>query len=166
MSGQTSITGGCQCGAVRYVIKGALGKASICHCRMCQKAFGSFFGPFVSVERNNFELTRGTLSMFRSSDAAERGFCRDCGTPLSFQFVGTEQIDLAIGSLDKPELARPADQIGIEGRLPWFAELAGLPERTTEAGDTPERLSLIAQSNRQHPDHDTRDWLHPGAGSA
>ena len=31
-------TGGCQCGAVRFRIEGALGRASICHCRMCQKA--------------------------------------------------------------------------------------------------------------------------------
>jgi hypothetical protein len=35
-----TITGGCQCGAVRYRIEGDLGRASICHCRMCQKAFG------------------------------------------------------------------------------------------------------------------------------
>jgi hypothetical protein len=117
------------------------------------------------VERKAFELTRGTLSTFRSSDAAERGFCRDCGTPLSFYFVGTDQFDLAIGSLDQPELARPADQIGVEARVTWFAELAGLPERTTEAGDNPERVSLIANSNYQHPDHDTRDWPVAGAGT-
>ncbi|HET7714155.1 MAG TPA: GFA family protein, partial [Bauldia sp.] len=30
-------TGGCQCGAVRFRVA-ALGRASICHCRMCQKA--------------------------------------------------------------------------------------------------------------------------------
>ena len=36
--------GGCQCGAVRFSV-GRLGRGSICHCRMCQKAFGSFFGP-------------------------------------------------------------------------------------------------------------------------
>ena len=42
-------SGGCQCGAVRYHFTGALGRASICHCRMCQKAFGSFGAPLVSV---------------------------------------------------------------------------------------------------------------------
>ncbi len=35
------LTGGCQCGAVRFSV-GRLGRASVCHCRMCQKAFGSF----------------------------------------------------------------------------------------------------------------------------
>jgi hypothetical protein len=38
---------------------------------------------------------------------------------------GRTQFDLAIGSLDQPELARPADQIGVERRVTWFAELAG-----------------------------------------
>ena len=151
---ETVITGGCQCGAIRYAIAGPLGKASICHCRMCQKAFGSFFGPFVAVAAKDFKLTRGTLAIFKSSDIAERGFCRDCGTPLGFDFVGGEQIDVSIGSLDHPELARPTDQIGVESRLPWFGELAGLPERST---DTPERLQQIASSNHQHPDHDTQD---------
>src|SRR5258708_2636238 len=41
------LTGGCQCGAVRFRVE-RLGGAAICHCRMCQKAFGGFFGPLVS----------------------------------------------------------------------------------------------------------------------
>ena len=47
MSGET---GGCQCGAVRFRVTGELGRPTICHCRMCQKAFGAFFGPLVSVK--------------------------------------------------------------------------------------------------------------------
>ena len=42
-------TGGCQCGAVRFRVEGTLGDASICHCRMCQKASGNFYQPLVSV---------------------------------------------------------------------------------------------------------------------
>ena len=44
----TKITGGCQCGAVRYRTE-SLGRPSICHCRMCQKAFGAFYGPLVTA---------------------------------------------------------------------------------------------------------------------
>ena len=39
------LTGGCQCGAVRYALLEEPTGAHICHCRMCQKAFGSFFAP-------------------------------------------------------------------------------------------------------------------------
>ena len=47
---ETVRTGGCQCGAVRFRIRGELGRPSICHCRMCQKQFGGFFGPLVTVK--------------------------------------------------------------------------------------------------------------------
>ena len=39
------LTGGCQCGAVRYALLEPPSNPHICHCRMCQKAFGSFFAP-------------------------------------------------------------------------------------------------------------------------
>jgi hypothetical protein len=46
----------------------------------------------------------------------------------------------------------------VESRLPWFAELAGLPVRTSFEGGKAERLQVIERTNRQHPDHDTQVW--------
>ena len=74
-------TGGCQCGAVRYVVKGTPTGASICHCRMCQKAGGAPFMAYAGVREGDFEISRGRIATFRSSDIAERGFCSECGTP-------------------------------------------------------------------------------------
>ena len=155
-------TGGCQCGAVRYALSGPLGRPSICHCRMCQKAFGSFFAPLVGVELADFAVTRGEIATFKSSDLVERGFCRDCGTPLTFRELDGDRIDVSIGSLDDPAAVKPAVQYGVESRLPWFGELADLPVRTTVEGEKAERLRVIERTNRQHPDHDTASW--PGAG--
>ena len=84
---EVRITGGCQCGAVRYALHETPSHPHICHCRMCQKAFGSFFAPLTGVPRKQFELTRGSLSTFKSSDQVERGFCKNCGTPLTFAYV-------------------------------------------------------------------------------
>jgi hypothetical protein len=151
-------TGGCQCGAVRYAIAGPLGRASICHCRMCQKAFGSFFGPLVGVKLTAFTLTRGELATFKSSDLVERGFCRGCGTPLTMRDVDRDKIEVSIGSLDDPGRARPVLQFGVESRLPWFDQLPGLPVRTTADAQKAERLRQIEQTNHQHPDHDTETW--------
>ena len=72
----SAITGGCQCGAVRYRCE-ALGRASICHCRMCQKAFGAFYGPLVTSI--GLQWTRGEPSHFKSSNKVRRGFCAACG---------------------------------------------------------------------------------------
>jgi hypothetical protein len=161
---EVRIAGGCQCGAVRYALHTEPTGTSICHCRMCQKAFGSFFAPFTGVPPEKFELTRGELSIFRSSDQTERGFCSRCGTPLTFHYVGRPRISVSIGSLDEPEKFRPTEQFGVESRMSWFAALPGLPgERSTEE-DEPDLAARIARSNHQHPDHDTPSW--PPAGGS
>ena len=163
MSAQPGTTGGCQCGAVRFAVSGPLGRASICHCRMCQKAFGAFYAPLVAAPLDAFSLTRGSLGLFKSSDAVERGFCRDCGTPLTFRYLNGQTIDLAIGALDDPSVARPVVQFGMESRLSWLDDLDELPGRLTSEGENSEQLALIEETNHQHPDHDTTEWRGQGA---
>lgn len=155
---ETRITGGCQCGEVRYALHAAPTNPHICHCRMCQKAFGSYFAPLAGVPVEAFELTRGELAIFRSSDQTERGFCRDCGTPLTFHYVGSPRIAFSLGSLDAPESVRPEIQFGLESRLSWFAALPGLPGDKTTEEDEPALAAKIRASNHQHPDHDTEAW--------
>jgi hypothetical protein len=157
------MSGGCQCGAVRYALLAPPGNPHICHCRMCQKAFGSFFAPLAGLPLDKFEVTRGAIATFKSSDVAERGFCRDCGTPLTIHTVGSDRIFVALGSLDEPERVAPKIQYGIEGRLSWFDTLAGLPGDKTTEEDDPALTARIAASNHQHPDHDTEVWPPRGA---
>ena len=128
------MTGGCQCGAVRYALLQQPDNPHICHCRMCQKAFGSFFAPLTGVPLDKFEVTRGTLATFRSSDPAERGFCRDCGTPLFYAPGGGDTLELMIGGLDDPGAAAPALHYGIESRVHWLHLADGLPEHATRPG--------------------------------
>lgn len=139
-------SGGCQCGAVRYRIA-ELGRATICHCRMCQKAFGGFFGPLVTAR--GLEWTRGTLSTFASSNKVTRGFCSACGTPLTYDWGG--DLEVSIGSLDDPEAAAPVLQVNPNERLSYFATLHALPVR--ENG--PEAAAFMAEIvSHQHPDRD------------
>lgn len=155
-----STSGGCQCGAVRYRIDGPLGNAGICHCRMCQKAFGSWGAPLVSVQAASLTWTRGEPGIFRSSSIVSRGFCSDCGTPLFMREDGDPRIEIAIGSLDDPNAAAPTGQVGVESKLTWFDGLAGLPAHRTQDERTSEDLKKLASF--QHPDHDTVVW--PVAG--
>ena len=143
-----TLTGGCQCGAVRYRIEGRLGRASICHCRMCQKAFGGPFGALVSVRRAELAWTRGARATFASSNMVERGFCAACGTPLTFEYAG-DWIDVSIGSLDDPSLAVPTVQLEVGSRMTWTDDIPGL-----EHVLPPEGYYETIRS-RQHPDHDT-----------
>jgi hypothetical protein len=140
------LRGGCQCGAVRYALYSEPREPSICHCRMCQKAFGNYFAPLAGVPMADLVWTKGKPGRFRSSDLVERGFCRDCGTPLFFRYLAKDRISVSIGSLDEPGRVKPVSQYGSESRLPAFFELAGLPEEPTE----PELRPI----SHQHPDHE------------
>ncbi len=151
-----STTGGCQCGAVRFRVDGELGEASICHCRMCQKAMGGLFGPFVSVALSDLAWTRGAPKRFQSSNKVHRGFCADCGTPLTFEFEGGQQIGLAIGALDRPGDARLTEQLASGARVADFAALAALPEHAEDEPRAAAHLASIVSF--QHPDHETATW--------
>jgi hypothetical protein len=144
----TTGTGGCQCGALRYVIDQPLGRASICHCRMCQKAFGNAFAPLVTAK--GLRWLHGEPKRFRSSNKVSRGFCAECGTPLTYEPDGHPP-EIAILTLDQPVDVPPVIQVGLEGRLPWTTGLATMPTRT------PEEEAKVASFygdivSRQHPD--------------
>ena len=136
------LTGGCQCGAVRYALYGEP-DADICHCRMCQKAVGNLFMAVAGVPLDDFAWTSGEPAVFRSSSAAERGFCRDCGTPLTFRYLARSRISVTLGSLDEPAKARPTIQHSIESRVPWWRELFDLPGMTTEQDPPPGGLDAM-----------------------
>ncbi|MBB5707580.1 GFA family protein [Sphingopyxis panaciterrulae] len=155
---KTQVSGGCQCGAVRYHASAMLDNAHLCHCRMCQKAVGNLFAALVAAPRDALVWTRGEPAVFHSSTHVARGFCRDCGTPLFFDYVEGERVNLTIGSLDEPARFPPVGQVGIEARMPWLGGLAALPgDRTTEE-TAPDDAAAIRANNRQHPDHDTENW--------
>jgi hypothetical protein len=71
-------------------------------------------------KKEHLKWTRGELSIFRSSNMVERGFCKDCGTPLTYAFDGTGRISVAINSLDDPEAMPPTKQYGTESRVSWL----------------------------------------------
>ena len=147
-------TGGCKCGAVRFRVEGALGRASICHCRMCQKAFGGLYAPLVSVDDAELTWTRGERSLFQSSNHVRRGFCARCGTPLTYEDPTGSA--LAIGAFDDPSELAPVIQFGVEAKLPYVDRMPSLPVRETLAD--PESAGFLkTMVSYQHPDHDTDD---------
>ena len=67
---KTVLTGGCQCGAIRFAVSEVPARISICHCRMCQKAGGGPMMAFARVEKAQLRWTNGAPSIFRSSSVA------------------------------------------------------------------------------------------------
>ncbi len=127
-----NLTGGCQCGAVRYAWTTRPAYSSVCYCRMCQKASGQPLMGFAGGKREHLIWTRVALSVFRSLNLAERGFCKDCGTPLTYAFDGTGRISVTINSLDDPEAMPPTKQYGVESKVAWLEGIHALPGQRSE----------------------------------
>ncbi len=96
---------------VRYEARVVSTDAYYCHCRMCQRAFGHLSGIFFEVERENVEWERGEPAYYQSSKVARRGFCRECGTPLTFEYLELDELHLAVGSLDEPGPVQARDPL-------------------------------------------------------
>ena len=105
---------------------------AICYCRMCQKASGQPFMGLTGGKAEHLRWTRGTPSIFKSSNMAERGFCPQCGTPLTY---GSQErrISVTINSLDDPEAVPPTQQVRHRRQgSAWLDELPQLPSQRTD----------------------------------
>jgi hypothetical protein len=140
---------------VRFHVEGALGDASICHCRMCQKASGNFYQPLVSVRGAKLTWTRGEPKRFQSSNFAFRGFCADCGTPLFYE--APDGVALSIAAFDDPGAIPPTIQWGVEAKLPYVDAVPSLPGKDTME-DQNSASFLHDLVSYQHPDYDTETW--------
>lgn len=125
--------GGCLCGTLRYEARPTHRDGYYCHCRMCQLAFGNTRAAFINLRKDEVRWTTREPAYFASSKFARRGFCERCGTPLSFEYLASQHMDLSIGSLDEPAAITPVSHFAVESRIArWHAD-DGLPgERLDE----------------------------------
>ena len=119
--------GGCLCGAVRYEIRGNLRPVVACHCSQCRRTTGHFMAA-TAAELSDFELTESRgLKWYRSSPAAQRGFCAECGSVLFWQGDGRDYIAIAAGGLDLPTGLRISEHIFTADKGDYYAIDDGLP---------------------------------------
>ena len=159
---EVGVTGGCQCGAVRYRLDATPDHGMICHCRMCQKASGGLFMAYCGVPKSLFVVTHSTLSIFQSSDIVERGFCAACGTPLTYRLLSGQRIAVTMVSLDNPEAVAPEQQLGTESRISWLDSALATPEASLS--DWLRNRQIVSVGSRQHPDRDADRKPSTGGG--
>lgn len=126
---KTSVTGGCQCGAVRYALLNAPERISICHCRDCQKSAGAPMVVWAMVPAADFAVTEGEARAVNSSGDSFRYFCGQCGTGLYYinETYLPGIVDVQLMTLDAPEAFAPAAQVQTAEQAGWVAHLSDIP---------------------------------------
>jgi len=122
-----SQTGGCLCGAVRYEIDGPMRKVVYCHCEQCRKTSGHFVAA-TAVDIGDLNITCDDgLKWYRSSDIAERGFCRVCGSSLFWAPAHGKYMAIMAGALDTPTGLTSREHIHVEDKSDYYELRDGLP---------------------------------------
>ena len=126
MNSKAEKTGNCLCGAVRVAAKPKNHNVGVCHCTMCRKWGG---GPLFAVECESAVDFQGSehIATFSSSDWAERGFCRLCGTHLFYRLKQEGHYAIPLGLFDDGDGWAFTEQIFIDQK-PSFYSFA---EKTT-----------------------------------
>ncbi|WP_428485016.1 GFA family protein [Rhodopila sp.] len=120
------LEGGCQCGRVRYRAEGPSDLSSICYCRMCQKASGGPFMVFVRFLAHKISWSVQP-EIFASSNFVERGFCKACGTPLTYRLIDSPNVSVTLHSLDDPTAVPAPNVSGLtEQKASWLPDFAGM----------------------------------------
>jgi hypothetical protein len=123
--------GQCLCGAVRFTTESCAAEYHACHCAMCRRWSGG--APFFATHAEGVRFEGDeNLGRYASSEWAERGFCKQCGSTLFYFLKPAQSYMVSIGAFDDPGAFRLAREIFIDKKPSSYA-LSGDHPRWTEA---------------------------------
>lgn len=127
----TENTGSCLCGAVKITANRVHHSIGACHCGMCRKWTG---GPLLAVDCGSDVSFAGeeNITVYNSSDWAERGFCKQCGSHLFYHLKEAEQYIMPVGLFDDTDGFSMDHQIFIDFKPPYY-DFANETRMMTEA---------------------------------
>lgn len=117
------ITGGCLCGAVRYHTEAEPITTRLCWCRVCQFLAAGNAAVNVCLPTAGMTITgelRDYVSIADSGNRMHRRFCPTCGTHMFSEAESRPHlIFVRVGTLDDPEIAKPAAAIWTAKAPSW-----------------------------------------------
>jgi adenylate cyclase len=153
---QVPVTGGCLCGEIRYRVTEPPLDTNFCHCRMCQKFTGAPVSVGSTYPDRAVRFTKGEPRYYKSSPFAERGFCANCGSSLTYRPLAppvtpawANWILIYTGSLDNPAANAPTWHLGVESQMPWL-DIQHARKRV-RCQDSPDLVEAWAAFNRPVP---------------
>ena len=121
-------TGRCLCGNLQFELRGKQLWVAHCHCASCRRNTGAPVTTFVGYRKEQLSYIRGQRKFYQSSPGVQRGFCEDCGTPMTYEADRCpEEVHLYISTLDEPGAYRPQLHVFFAERIPWMDLADDLP---------------------------------------
>ena len=124
------VEGHCLCKAVRIEVAAAAGEIEICQCTMCRRWGGAFYS---ALESGQFTIHgEDNVAVYRSSEWAERAFCKTCGSNLWFKFLPTGNSSFSAGLFDSASGAKVEKEIFVDEAASWSCIAGEHPKVTGE----------------------------------
>ncbi len=131
MSDTTDLKGQCLCGAIKISASSESNGVGACHCRSCRRWGG---GPFMEIDCGQAVTIEGEehLTVFDSSDWAERAFCNKCGSHLFYRLKENGQHMVPIGLFEDRDDLAFTHQVFVDER-PSYYQFANKTKEMTGA---------------------------------
>jgi hypothetical protein len=102
------ITGGCNCGAVRFEISEPFEASMYCHCTRCQRRNGTAASVNARTTPEAFQIVQGEdrIRAWDPPGGAAKHFCGDCGSALFSRSPGS--VGVRLGTIDGDPGIRPS----------------------------------------------------------
>ena len=120
MSKTIELKGQCVCGKIQIEAQSDDLAACACHCKTCRRWSG---GPFMEIDCGRAVTFTGAeyLSVYSSSDWAERGFCSNCGSHLFYRLIESKQHMVPVGLFDDGYGVAFKKQVFVDEKPPYYS---------------------------------------------
>ena len=131
MAEDRPITGGCNCGSVRYEITAPPLVVAACHCSQCRRQSGAAYSVNLIV-RSKAMRVEGKTTVWTDTDTESgsplaREYCGRCGSPIrSVPSSAPGIVAVKAGTLDYPAPFAPTIHLWTMSKLPWVSIPDGL----------------------------------------
>ncbi|MGH1458486.1 MAG: GFA family protein [Paracoccaceae bacterium] len=119
--------GSCLCGGVTWQTDAPLRPSVACHCTQCRKTSGHYWSA-TQVPTEALDITADSLTWFRSSATARRGFCSACGASMFWEQDGEGKTSIGSGTIDGPSGITTAKHIYCADKGDYYDLPAGVAQ--------------------------------------
>ncbi len=120
---ETTLSGSCLCGTVKYEVTGEAKRFFHCHCSRCRKSTGTGHASNLFVQPGTLKWLQGEAEIrsYKPPEAVRfaNHFCGKCGSRVPRQAAGSDIVIIPAGSLDVEAPIKPQARIFQGSRAQW-----------------------------------------------